>query len=109
MSRYRLPCERMPPSPPSQAAPEGVKPQVQALPAEAIERLRRAVQARPEEEYVEVARQRALEVSRLAEICQGLRQRMIDSPLMGGRRYCAEVEAAYREMWRTWCRRQTTG
>jgi len=32
-----------------------------------------------------------------------LRQRMLDSPLMDGPSFARDIEAAYRQMWRTWC------
>ena len=34
---------------------------------------------------------------------RGLRQRMQASPLMDGKQYAADVEAAFRGMWKSWC------
>jgi predicted O-linked N-acetylglucosamine transferase (SPINDLY family) len=34
---------------------------------------------------------------------QGLRERMRASPLMDEARFARDMEALYRQMWRTWC------
>jgi predicted O-linked N-acetylglucosamine transferase (SPINDLY family) len=59
--------------------------------------------ARTHEEYVAIAVRLANDRAWLAELRAGLRQRMEASPLMDGKAYAAEVEAAFREMWKTWC------
>lgn len=62
--------------------------------------------ARSLEEYVDVALRHAQDLQGLAAIRLGLRHRVLESPLLGGVSYCRAVEAAYREMWRAWCRTQ---
>jgi predicted O-linked N-acetylglucosamine transferase (SPINDLY family) len=32
-----------------------------------------------------------------------LREQLKSSPLMDGKRFAADIEAAYRELWRQWC------
>ena len=56
------------------------------------------------EKYVRLARELAADLPRLCDLRSTLRQRMQQSPLMDGRRFASNVEAAYRRMWRTWCR-----
>jgi len=55
------------------------------------------------EEYVEKAVRLAGDLSGLAEIRAGLRQRMLESPLMDGGSFARDMEACYRQAWRTWC------
>jgi len=59
--------------------------------------------AQTPDEYVEKAIQLAADRPRLVEIRAGLRRRMQDSPLMDGRSFAADMEAAYRQAWHTWC------
>jgi protein O-GlcNAc transferase len=59
--------------------------------------------AQTPQQYVEIAAGLAGDVPRLAELRRTLRQRMEASPLMDARRFTRNLEAAYREMWRTWC------
>ena len=59
--------------------------------------------ARSEEEYLHLASTLAKDVSRLTEPRSTLRQRMQQSPLMDAPRFARNIEAAYRQMWRTWC------
>jgi predicted O-linked N-acetylglucosamine transferase (SPINDLY family) len=61
--------------------------------------------ARTPEQYVEAAIQLAGDLARLSELRTGLRERMRRSGLMDSGRYAAEVDAAYRTMWKTWCAR----
>ena len=56
-----------------------------------------------EEAYVHTAAVLAADLPKLAELRQGLRERMARSPLMDYARYTANLEAAYRQMWRDWC------
>ncbi len=57
------------------------------------------------EEYVRVAGKLAGDLPRLGELRAGLRERMKGSPLMDGRRFAQNMEAAYRGMWERWCAR----
>jgi predicted O-linked N-acetylglucosamine transferase (SPINDLY family) len=59
--------------------------------------------AQTSDEYVDKAVQLAGDLSRLADIRAGLRRRMLESPLMDGRSFAGDMEAAYRQAWRTWC------
>ena len=56
-----------------------------------------------EEHYIQLAVNLASDLPRLAELRSTLRSRMKESPLMDAPRFARGVEAAYREMWRTWC------
>jgi protein O-GlcNAc transferase len=54
-------------------------------------------------EYAAVALDWAHSPARLAATRGSLRQRMQASPLMDGRQFAADVEAAFRTMWQKWC------
>jgi protein O-GlcNAc transferase len=56
-----------------------------------------------DEEFVRIAVELSADRTRLANLRQGLRTRMEQSPLMDGARFTRNVEAAYRHMWREWC------
>jgi predicted O-linked N-acetylglucosamine transferase (SPINDLY family) len=60
------------------------------------------------EQYVEIAATLANDLPRLAALRASLRQRMATSPLTDGPRFARHVEAAYRQIWRTWCAQRTT-
>ncbi len=55
------------------------------------------------EQYVTIAVELAGDRSRLSELRAGLRPRMQSSPLVDGPGYAADVVAAFRAMWTTWC------
>jgi protein O-GlcNAc transferase len=54
--------------------------------------------------YVQTAAALAADLPRLAELRATLRARMQQSPLMDAPRFARHVEAAYRTMWRRWCK-----
>jgi predicted O-linked N-acetylglucosamine transferase (SPINDLY family) len=53
-------------------------------------------------EYVDKARELALDPQRLAALRAGLRARFAASPLMDYRGFARALESAYRRMWRDW-------
>jgi protein O-GlcNAc transferase len=55
------------------------------------------------EEYEKIAISLAGDLNRLAEMRATLRQRMEKSPLMDSRRFTANIESVYRDLWRKWC------
>jgi predicted O-linked N-acetylglucosamine transferase (SPINDLY family) len=55
------------------------------------------------EQFVRTAVDLARDLPRLNEMRGTLRQRMQQSPLMNAGKFARNVEAAYRQMWRTWC------
>jgi predicted O-linked N-acetylglucosamine transferase (SPINDLY family) len=57
------------------------------------------------ERYVAIAVELAGDRARLAALRAGLRRRMQSSPLVDGPGYAADVEAAFRKMWTTWCQK----
>jgi predicted O-linked N-acetylglucosamine transferase (SPINDLY family) len=59
--------------------------------------------AHSEEEYLSIAVELASDLPRLAALRAGLREKMKASPLMDGKRFAGDMEAAYRQMWRMWC------
>jgi predicted O-linked N-acetylglucosamine transferase (SPINDLY family) len=59
--------------------------------------------ARTPEHYVEIARAWAGDLPRLAELRARLRARMQSSPLLDCKQFTADVESAFRWMWKTWC------
>ena len=60
--------------------------------------------AQTPEQYIDRAVALAGDLDKLSELRGGLRQRMQESPLMNGKQYAADVEAAFRLAWKTWCR-----
>jgi predicted O-linked N-acetylglucosamine transferase (SPINDLY family) len=70
-----------------------------ALAAVGLERLI----ARTTGEYIEAATQLAGDLTALAELRRTLRPRFADSILCDGPGFTRNLEAAYRDMWRTWC------
>jgi protein O-GlcNAc transferase len=56
------------------------------------------------DDYVRIAVGLAGDLPRLAELRAGLRRRMEQSPLMDAKGFARGIEAAYRQMWHTWCR-----
>jgi predicted O-linked N-acetylglucosamine transferase (SPINDLY family) len=60
--------------------------------------------ARDVDGYVRLAVELARDLPRLTRLRKTLRRRLQASPLMDAPRFARNVEAAYREMWRRWCR-----
>ncbi len=60
--------------------------------------------AHSDEQFVKLAAELAGDLDRLDRLRATLRGRMQTSPLMDGQRFARNVEAAYRQMWRAWCR-----
>jgi predicted O-linked N-acetylglucosamine transferase (SPINDLY family) len=58
------------------------------------------------DDYVELARQLAGDLPRLAALRTSMRQRMTDSPLMDAKRFAHHVESAYRWMWEQYCKQE---
>ncbi len=56
-----------------------------------------------EQECCDLAARWSNHLGELAEIRGGLRNRMTSSLLCDGKRFTANLEAAYREMWKRWC------
>jgi protein O-GlcNAc transferase len=59
--------------------------------------------ARDIEQYQELAVRLASDLERLETMRAGLRQQMLDSPLMDYRGFTTALEQAYRKMWWKWC------
>jgi predicted O-linked N-acetylglucosamine transferase (SPINDLY family) len=55
--------------------------------------------------YIRLARELANDADRLTTLRSSLRDRMLASPLMDKNTFAADVESAYRAMWRQWCER----
>ena len=64
--------------------------------------------ARDLEQYVEIAASLANDLPRLSQLRATLRGRMQKSPLMDAPRFARHIEAAYRDMWRRWCAKQSS-
>jgi protein O-GlcNAc transferase len=62
--------------------------------------------AQSEEEYLLIARRLAQDRARLSQLRQGMRERMLASPLMDAKRFTRDLEGCYRAVWRQWCRQQ---
>lgn len=61
--------------------------------------------ARSADDLVNLARDVASDLPRLAELRSALRDHLHASPAMDGPRFARNMEAAYREMWHHWCSR----
>ena len=59
------------------------------------------------EQYVAIAVQAAGDLDSLATVRAELRPRMADSPILDFEGFTRRLEAAYRQMWQTWCEQQT--
>ncbi|MBC8108277.1 MAG: tetratricopeptide repeat protein [Anaerolineae bacterium] len=56
-----------------------------------------------EDQYVQVAIDLANDRDRLRAMRRTMRERLTASPLLDGPRYVRHLEAAFRQMWHTWC------
>jgi predicted O-linked N-acetylglucosamine transferase (SPINDLY family) len=63
--------------------------------------------ARNPAQYAETAVGLGRDLAGLSRMRAGLRQQMASSPLCDGKQYAADVDAAFRRMWRTWCEEGT--
>lgn len=63
--------------------------------------------ARTPEEYIKITVKLATDVSRLGELRATMRRRMESSPLMDAPGFARDVEAAYRNIWQSWCAART--
>ena len=61
------------------------------------------------EVYIALARSLAVQPERLARLSHSLRRRLEASPLLDARGLAQALEAAYRAMWRRWCRGEPGG
>jgi len=59
--------------------------------------------ARSSEDYLQIARDLAADLPRLADRRRSLRRRMAQSPLCDPRTYARDVERLYRHAWTQWC------
>jgi len=55
------------------------------------------------ENYVDISVQLAEDLPRLVELRRSLRERMQTSPLTDAAGFARGIEAAYRQIWKTWC------
>ncbi|KAL4452759.1 hypothetical protein ABPG75_008421 [Micractinium tetrahymenae] len=58
------------------------------------------------EEYISKAASLAADPARLAELRQGLRQRMLESPLCDAPAFVRRLEGVYHQLWRRWLEQQ---
>jgi predicted O-linked N-acetylglucosamine transferase (SPINDLY family) len=60
--------------------------------------------ARSESDYVNIAESLAGDIPRLVNLRSTLRHRLENSVVMDAPRFARQVEQAFREMWRAWCK-----
>jgi protein O-GlcNAc transferase len=60
--------------------------------------------AQTPEQYIKVALYLAAMVPNMPNLRRDIRQNMLSSPIMDEMGHVRDVENAYRDMWRTWCR-----
>jgi len=59
------------------------------------------------QEYVDINVRLAIDPSWRQELAMTLRGRLEASPLMDAPGFTRDIEAGYRQMWRTWCDAQS--
>jgi protein O-GlcNAc transferase len=64
--------------------------------------------AKTPEEYIRMASDLAGDAARLSQLRATIRDRMQRSPLMDAIGFTADMEAAFRRVWRAWCNEGTT-
>jgi predicted O-linked N-acetylglucosamine transferase (SPINDLY family) len=62
---------------------------------------------RSENEYLERAATLIRDQQMLTQLRRGLRERLESSPIMNARQFTRDLEAAFRDMWRSWCNSQS--
>jgi protein O-GlcNAc transferase len=60
--------------------------------------------AQTPEEYKKIAQKLSGDLPKLSALRHTLRARMQQSPLMDAKSFARDIEAAYRQMWRKWCK-----
>jgi predicted O-linked N-acetylglucosamine transferase (SPINDLY family) len=55
------------------------------------------------DQYVQIASELAGSRERMNDLRMNMRARMLASPLMDAPKFARDIEAAYRQMWRTYC------
>ena len=55
-------------------------------------------------QYTEIVTGLCNDLPQLASLRATLRERLRNSPLMNARQFARDIESAYRQMWRDWCR-----
>jgi protein O-GlcNAc transferase len=65
--------------------------------------------AESQDEYVQIASDLAGDPARLSQLRAALRPRMASSPLTDAPRFARNMEAAFLEVWRTWCATKVPG
>ena len=56
------------------------------------------------DQYVDVAKNLTSNIDNLNSIRRSLRKQLLNSPLCNGAEYANNVEIAFRDMWKTWCK-----
>jgi len=59
--------------------------------------------ARTPEQYAKITCRLAADLPGLVKLRSTLRERLLASPLTDARQFAADMESAYRAMWKTWC------
>ena len=59
------------------------------------------------EDYVELAKEHASNPAALAALRDGLRQRLVASPMCDASRFACNLEEAFLGMWRIWCQQES--
>ena len=60
-----------------------------------------------EDAYIAKAISLAVDLTRLDEMHNALRSQLLNSPVCDGAGFTRDLEAAFRDMWETWCHSRT--